>query len=801
MVTGCTSYIDNYDNYPSDGDLLEIGEGTISSSNREIIVTNEQSVYSGLQISVNDDYSGPSVDFTIESGNLPDEVFNEYFNPLDEMLRINFGGETSENIFFVKVPISTAEGEIPVAFNYNETTGLLDPLPILSHDEESITFAARHFIQIGYGSELKSSTTNNDKDYANVLIGSFVLTSLELQDVIMSDFQPGSDDWDFGNWGSVMEPDGNCAGMMLSSLFYYDYKIWANQVELSHLYDRDPKIWEDNTLGIRLVSEVQNNCLLVSIDKIWMDFFKHPPYAPSGDFYDKYQKSAFANASAQLLISRKPIYTSILPRNSLNNGHAVLIIGINRADSILYIADPNFPGETRIAELKPDGYFDYLSGVNARESNNILYERFLCLGYSQMASWQTVADNWKELTDGTIGDQRFPSCDYKVTYNQGQADESTNTLGEINKMWLDGLSVSREHTTLRISCDASYPNGNSESSNIWIWENSKWLATSARDKNYIDLDLEQSDLYNSTIGIFISQPTQVNGVDTYEWIDFKWMNISEISITPEKMVGTSNTEYTWEITLGNPPTNTRFEWNFGDGSETTVIKNSNTSTHIYFKGGTYPIVVTAYDDDTNESRGVATGSAVITDIPVGQRLVYANLTSGSNGFQTTGDFGPGVISVGNTNGDPPDSNWVGLMNWDGNSFSADYTETEEIDVFTARQTSVKITGKISDDHTKLLSFYSRIETKEAHPDHPDEGEITTKIHELGLKNIPIHIWFDKILRGIITDTDLSEYVDLAYWSYTRKNDDPVEYVFSEIKSINLNDPELELEIVFHDNWQ
>ena len=614
FLSACTPYLDDYDS--GDQDFIELGSGNISSSNRVITISDASSIFNGMEISVTENYSGPSVAFTIESGGLPEQTFNEYFNPFSEVLRISNGGGFSEDAFFIKIPIKISSDEIPVAFAYNETTGLLEPLPIVFYDNSQLIFAARHFSQSTLSSDLKSEESEALKDYANILISVNNWAAIENKNLILTDFLPGVDDWEFANCITVAEPEGNCAGLCLSALFYYNYKTWANQVGLYNLYDRDhdSKIWQDNPLGLRLVSEVQNDCNKVGKQKIWDDYLVINPQKIEEDFLNDYHKMAYKTAAVQLLISNQPIYTEIYQKVGVMGSHAVIITGINLADNTMHIADPNYPGITRTASLQADGYLDYYSSVRT-DAPRVHYERFLCMGFSAMNNWKAVADYWRELETGTIGDQRFPTCEYLVTFNQGTPEETTHTMGEVNKIWMGGLSVSTDHSSIRLSCDVNRLDGALVRSRLAICENSKWIAISPYGKNYVDLDLESLNLHNSTIGIYVIE--YILDINRYlintNWIDFKWLNISEITLNPVDQSGNINEELSWEIILGNPPTNTRFEWTFGDGNAAETIINSNYAYHSYSEVGRYPIMVMAYDNDTNECRGVAVGLARIQD--------------------------------------------------------------------------------------------------------------------------------------------------------------------------------------------
>lgn len=612
-IVGCESIIGEYGDQSQQLDI--IGTGSISPGNPKYIISNEESIFNGLEISVISSYTGPTFAFEISSGTIPDKTFNPHFTPLNEMLAISNGDRFSESTFFVKIPISTSEDEIPLVFAINNESNQLIPMPIVSSDNTSITFAAKQFSQAYFTNDLKSGPGIQIVDVTRFIIGTYPLSVLEevmQTGSIKVGFKPGVDDWEFENLGTFMEPAGNCAGHCLSSLFYYDYKVWANQVGLNGLYDSDSKIWQDNSLGLRLVSEVQKDCMVIATNSHWDDFVLNSPGSTVEDYYNQYHQDALQTIALQLLITDLPLYAEISEKNSVSNLHAVLITGIDLLGHRIFVADPNFPGDqNRTVIIKDDGYIDYLSGKSS-DSETVTYERLLCLGYSSISNWKIVADYWRNLLDGSIGDNSFPTCSYSVTFDPGSSPATTTALGVNDKNWIGSLSVSRKDTIIRIDCQVNKQDGGFMDSYLWIRKGDEWIAYSKLDESFVDLDLEGLQLYNSTIGIFVSTEMIEDGKRTgSEWIDFKWMKISEMTLEPAKASGKVNEELTWEVTLGDAPQNVRFEWDFGDGTGIEEILNSNVASHIFSELGEYYLMVKAHNNDNNELIGVTTGITII----------------------------------------------------------------------------------------------------------------------------------------------------------------------------------------------
>jgi hypothetical protein len=82
---------------------------------------------------------------------------------------------------------------------------------------------------------------------------------LEAMGNVDTAFQPGVDDWQFPNHGSIVAPGGHCAGQSIAAMWYYDQqRLAAKAPTLYGLYDNNarargtPQLWQDDAWDHRL---------------------------------------------------------------------------------------------------------------------------------------------------------------------------------------------------------------------------------------------------------------------------------------------------------------------------------------------------------------------------------------------------------------------------------------------------------------------------------------------------------------------------------------------------------------------
>ncbi|MBN1925399.1 MAG: hypothetical protein JW798_06165, partial [Prolixibacteraceae bacterium] len=316
FVLSCTSF----DPEPKPSRNLEIGEEvevasqTIPSGGGTVVVNAPGSEIDGMEIDVPPGSYAASRTFKISTAPITSDKLGANFNPLTPLIQIENGGGYADSVMTVILPITLPEGEFPVGFFYNEISGSLEGLPLLSYTPTSVTVLTRHFMsESAIRSEwddLKGEPLSLNTS-VNMLIASVKESVLKGKPVISSGFNPGTDDWEFTNLGSYISPEGHCAGQSMAALWYYYEKKRNGEPALFHRFDllndklKPSFMWEDNPLGYRFSSVIQKDFNFDGwINSLWMQSF--------------IPELTFKTFAASILVTGEP--QSVLIRNSQGQG-------------------------------------------------------------------------------------------------------------------------------------------------------------------------------------------------------------------------------------------------------------------------------------------------------------------------------------------------------------------------------------------------------------------------------------------------------------------------------------------------
>jgi hypothetical protein len=96
------------------------------------------------------------------------------------MIYVDNGGVESNELMYIRVPVTVPAGDFAMGFIYDATTKQLEGMPLIATDPDSIIVGTRHFSNF-FISMISETLLNTDID---------------------SGFRPGVDDWQFTNYGS-----------------------------------------------------------------------------------------------------------------------------------------------------------------------------------------------------------------------------------------------------------------------------------------------------------------------------------------------------------------------------------------------------------------------------------------------------------------------------------------------------------------------------------------------------------------------------------------------------------------------
>lgn len=410
------------------------------------------------------------IDYTPIAGTIAPNV-----DPLTPLITVDNGGDFADDVMTVTIPVTIPAGYFAMGFFVDEN-GKLEGMPLVAETPTSITVATAHFSSF------------------------FIATIADslLSGTIDTGFRPMTDDWQFVNRGSYIAPGGHCAGQALTAMWYYIEKTQNGTSTLWNRFDNNmdapatPDLWQDDSLGYRLASVVQKD-----ID--W-DNWVRKAFNELGASDDPLNWNAFLYA---MLVTGEPQYVAI--RNTtVGGGHAMIVYKANADTGTLYIADPNYPGNSSRKIQYANGAFSpYNSGANRAEidaGNGKAYDEIRYYAKTALVDWSQIAARWDEFDAGTIGDGIFP------TYELWVGDDAETAVPLV-----DGMAFSSDSIEVWIS-DGDL----NISSTYSVWRDDDWITFDGQGR----IPLNDGE---NRLGFYMM--SEAKSADKYG--DFRWVTVQK----------------------------------------------------------------------------------------------------------------------------------------------------------------------------------------------------------------------------------------------------------------------------------
>jgi antitoxin component YwqK of YwqJK toxin-antitoxin module len=457
------------------GPEVELARATIPVEGGTVTVDKPGDPLDGLSIEVPEATYAEDRTFVISSASIESNSFDPALDPATPLVYVDDGGGGAKKIMLFSVPLDLAAEEIAKGFLYDSATGWLEETPTVRMDGDRITSAVPHLSSIVWA---KSSSTR--------------MQQLAQDGNILSGFRPGVDDWEFPNEGSIIAPDGHSMGQCQSAAWYYTKKKMGERAKpLYGLYDNNggekTPIWEDDSYGYRLASRLQ-------VEKDWYDLNKLLYHE------DIEEEEVWNDVANGIYQTRFPVLLTVFPERDLKGGLTLLAWHID-GDRV-YVADPNFPGESGRYLKYTDGQFEpYISGPPSRgdkskQTTYYFFRRSFTITYSD----QVIMDRlWYELQEGVIGWDKFPA--YKIQVY----DEKQNKDVDL----ADGYQSDQDN----ISISAYEDTQDKNILKVNVWRDGDWLE---KDKAGM-IQLKEG---TNKLGIYVSG-IQSTGC----YLDFRWVTV------------------------------------------------------------------------------------------------------------------------------------------------------------------------------------------------------------------------------------------------------------------------------------
>lgn len=364
---------------------------TVDSAGGDVVVA--AGALAGMTLSIPAGALPDATGVSIEHADIVGQTWGAAIQPVTPAIRVEMGGAYAADVVTVTVPVALAADELAMGF-YVDANGALEGVPVVAGDRTSVRIATRHF-----------STWFLSK-----------YDPRQLPTEIYTGYQMARDNWNFVNYGSAVAPGGICAGMTLSSAWYFleQYRDRQDAAPLYGQYDyphgaTTPGFQWDDAHAYRFASMVQYD--YVHFAGAWAKSFLDARYASK----DRWQFEAFRYS---MYVTGEPQLVALA--NRTGGGHAVLAYAVTlgqqsvaggfHAGGNVWIADPNFPRQLNsivfddvTAKFQP--YSTALSaGSSADDFPYIAYG-----AKTAFVDWAQIGQRFQEMNDGTIGNGVFPA--------------------------------------------------------------------------------------------------------------------------------------------------------------------------------------------------------------------------------------------------------------------------------------------------------------------------------------------------------------------------------------------------------
>ncbi|MBF0503158.1 MAG: SUMF1/EgtB/PvdO family nonheme iron enzyme [Candidatus Riflebacteria bacterium] len=478
-----------------------IAAQNIPSSGGTITVASPGNSLNGLEIKIPSGAFDGSTNVTVTVATISSSSLGVGFTPATPLIAIDNGGKLASEPVSIRIPITIADDEFAMAYQFDPATGRLIALPPVDTMADSFQIVSSNLGKSAPMASLRGVFRSNvTGTTSGIVVKKTKKSDILPVDLISTGFQPGVDDWEFHNYGSYIAPDGHCDGQSLTAMWYYTY---IRNPKLFGLFDNNGQydrtglgktsaIEFDDVLAYKFASVCHND----NASRMSKLFGCFEGWLKGDLFTFLYFKDAMKTTG-------EPQLVGLYGKNGKGESKAHAVLAYKATSSELYIADPNKPGVVGLKIIYNGNFQPYLSSEKA-DDEQITYDRIRFIGNNSNLDLDKMSQRWSELENGSIGKTEFP--EYKLSVKND--DSSIAPLVEGFRTTGSKLVVQGEIS------------GNSNSAtdfDFWAWNPTNFITTGSPT---VSIPLSVGE---NKIGIWVRAVPP--GKTTPQWLDFKWFTI------------------------------------------------------------------------------------------------------------------------------------------------------------------------------------------------------------------------------------------------------------------------------------
>lgn len=591
------------------GTFTEVAStGSLSSNSVLIIQDSQDTLLNGTRFIVPQAAFAGSKSFSVAYAPVTRHSLGPDFNPITPMIRVETELLYADSLISVEIPIKLPAGKFAMGFLYNEVTGKVEGMPLEYLDTNRITVSTRHFATSSI-----SGTTSPPR--ANALKKGFFLIASVDEAVLGSlaavntGFKVGTDNWEFPNYGSFIAPGGHCTGQCLAAMWYYHEKKQQGAPAAYNHFQMLDNLWQDNPKGYRFSSTLHKD---INWSAYAQSFFADLPIS------DLNTLRCFAYS---MKITGEPQEVGIY---GAGGGHSIIGYKADMVTGEITVSDPNFPGEIRkIVYNKGTGSFTPYNGAQSANDPPVVYNKIKYFGKSACYDWSLIGKRWKDAEDGKAGNNYFPAYQYEYRDAEGNWQPLTD------EVTVDADTLRVRGAWVNAGVSDYYPQ-------ITVFkDNGGTVLNQNLDKDFL-LNLQPGA---NVLGFYLTGVPKGLPNVVFHYVDYRWITLRNqipVIIEDNSIVygAAPNKEFTiWAKHYGKlPVSQSRFEWDFGDGRK-QVVNADTTVKHTYTQNGNYTVKLKVFKAGLTDPIAEAEHEIVIGE---------------SNSFYLNGNFVDlnGLLTVG-----------------------------------------------------------------------------------------------------------------------------------------------------------
>jgi hypothetical protein len=511
-------------------------------------------------------------------------TFNELIDPFYTALRVDNGGEESQQPISITFELDAFGPEVWGAFYYEEDPGELHGIPVIRKTDTEIEILVWHF------STIVLAKTEKEK----------------IQNVGMRDlgFDVRENYWNFPNITTYLDSDGMCSGMTAGAMYFFGHpevedgfdQVFDNHPDLF----QTPDYYDDDTRGIKFASTVQ-----AAYSRTMQASYNY-----------EYQDDVSTFWSTAYYLNHKNQPQVMILQGPAQGNHAVLVVGFTSEganDGKLSIVDPNwYPASIREIKLVSGKLEDYESALNSKDLQDgrkfvftdfVLFPHYKFMKSDLDMIWADVKnDVYRE------NEYRYPIIKYWVE----NAEDPTAPKIELQDL-VDGGDTYVPYDRVKFSAT------NEEGIALKLFGRTGTEAGDLTDRDPLEgeFDLTNGDLFLG-IGCWTGFEPNYNDRD---WMDFQYSIVRKGTYTIEtygswtegklfEEPGVPDQLYT--LYLKNDKSLSgeyKCIWQFGEDGEALEIENDTFVNYTFKEEGEFLITVDVLQD--GKSLGKASRKASI----------------------------------------------------------------------------------------------------------------------------------------------------------------------------------------------